>query len=168
MEWIESQPFIVVALFLTAVAGFRSQLTYLLGRGIRAGLVRAAWAQKLASDKERKAVNQLEKWGWPLIPLSFLTVGFQTAVQLTAGLIGWRWLPYTLSAVPGWILWGVMYAAGGLAAFIGIVTLAQKSWWLAALVILLVAGIIVVLIVRKRKRKARTQVDQEDVVAEDV
>ena len=156
MDWIEGQPFVVAALFLTAVAGFRSQLTYLLGRGIRAGLVRAAWAQKMASDKERKAVSQLEKWGWPLIPLSFMTVGFQTAVQLTAGLIGWRWLPYTLAAIPGWIAWGIVYAAGGLTVFIGIATLAQKSWWLATLVVLLVTALIVVLVIRKRKARAQS------------
>ena len=165
MEWIQSQPFVIAVVFLTGVAGFRSQLTYWLVRGVHAGVVRTAWAQKMASEKRSKAIEKLEKWGWPLIPLSFLTVGFQTAVQLTAGLIGWRWLPYTLAAIPGWILWGVVYAAGGLAVFATILALAQQSWWLAAIVILAIVGLIVFLVLRKRV-KARVHLDVEADVVE--
>ena len=155
IAWVESQPFLVAAAFLTCVVAFRSQLTYWLGRGIRAGVVRAAWAQKLTSDKQEHVVRQLEKWGWPLIPASFLTVGFQTAVQLTAGLVGWRWLPYTLAALPGWIAWGCVYAAGGLAAFLAILALARRSWWLAVLVLLAVIGVIVAVVLIRRRRKSR-------------
>jgi len=159
MDWINSQPFVIAALFLTAVAAVRSQLTYLLGRGIRAGVVRVAWATTMAQDKQPKAVASLQKWGWPLIPLSFLTVGFQTAVQLTAGLVGWRYLPYTLASIPGWILWGVVYAAGGLAAFAGILALWHQSWWLVLLAIVVVTGIIITIVkVRNRVRYASTDV----------
>ncbi|MDR0284618.1 MAG: hypothetical protein LBI33_06970, partial [Propionibacteriaceae bacterium] len=117
IDWVQGQPFVLAAAFLTGVAAVRSQSTYWLGRGIRAGVVRTAWARKIATDKEQRVVRQLEHWGWPVIPVSFLTVGFQTAVQLTAGLLGWRWPRYTLAAIPGWLAWGCVYAAGGLAAF---------------------------------------------------
>ena len=165
MAWIMDQPFVVATLFLTAVAGFRSQCTYWLGRGIRAGLVRTNWAKKLQSDKQARAVVLLEKWGWPLIPLSFLTVGFQSAVHLTAGLVGWRWLPYTLAAFPGWILWGVVYAAGGLAIFVGIFTLANQAWWLAALALLLIAAAIIT-IIRLRRRKKQEPSEPEPALAD--
>jgi membrane protein DedA with SNARE-associated domain len=108
----------------------------------------------LADDKERRVVRQLERWGWPVIPVSFLTVGFQTAVQLTAGLLGWRWPRYTLAAVPGWIAWGCVYAAGGLAAVAGLVTLARQAWWLPVVALLVVAGLVTVLILRRRAKPA--------------
>jgi len=159
IDWITGQPFFIAAGFLTLVAGVRSQCMFWLGRGIRAGVIRTAWAQKFRDDKSKRAVNRLQAWGWPLIPVSFLTIGFQTAVQISAGLIGWRWLTYTLAAIPGWILWGCAYAAGGLAAFVGLVTLARQEWWLAVLAVLVVAAIVVVIV---RLRRSRTQTEDQD------
>ncbi|MDR0849248.1 MAG: hypothetical protein LBN10_09495 [Propionibacteriaceae bacterium] len=159
LDWITGQPFWIAAVFLTGVAGFRSQATYWLGRGIREGAVRTKWAKSISSEKEQRAVKALEKWGWPIIPVSFLTLGFQTAVQLTAGLLGWRWFPYTMAAIPGWILWGCVYAAGGLAVFIGLFALAAKSWWLAGAVVLLVAGLIAGVIIWRRRHKVVPAVD---------
>jgi len=163
MDWITGLPFVVAAAILTGVAAVRSQTTYWLGRGIRAGVVRGAWAQRLASDKQRLVLDRLERWGWPLIPVSFLTLGFQTAVQLTAGLIGWRWPRYTLAAIPGWIAWGCVYAAGGLAAFAGLVVLVRQSWWVVALVVAGVAGAVVVVV--RRRRQARPAVAPVGVAA---
>ncbi|MCL2785015.1 MAG: VTT domain-containing protein [Propionibacteriaceae bacterium] len=165
MEWLDGQSFVFVALFLTGVAGFRSQCTFWLGRGIRAGIFRFAWAQKLATDKEKNAEKQIQKWGWPVIPFSFLIPAFQTAVHLTAGLIGWRWLPYTLAAIPGWILWGCLYAAGGLAAFVALVALARESLWLAALAVLLLAGgIAAIIILRKRAKKRKLNAELDEII----
>jgi membrane protein DedA with SNARE-associated domain len=138
IEWILAQPFVFAAALLALVACFRSQGTYWLGRGIRAGVIRAKWAQRFQEEKATAAVARLEKYGWPAIPLSFLTVGFQTAVHLSAGLIGWRWPRYTLAASIGWVLWGVVYAAGGLAVFAGLFALAQASPMAAVGVIKLV------------------------------
>jgi len=127
VHWILSQPFVLAAGFLTVVAAVRSQCTYWLGRGIRAGVIRSAWAVRLQSDGAVKGQARLERWGWPIIPLSFLTVGLQTAVNLAAGLVGWSWFRYTLAASLGWLAWGVVYAAGGLAVFGALVALAQDS-----------------------------------------
>ena len=165
IEWITGQPFLIAAAFLTGVAGFRSQCTYWLGRGIRAGLVRTTWAKKLTSDKQARAVQQLEKWGWPIIPASFLTVGFQSAIQLTAGLVGWGWLAYTLAALPGWVLWGVIYAAGGLAVFVGLFTLANQAWWLAVMAVL--ALIVVIYLIIRHRRKSRPPALTETVAVAD-
>ena len=156
LDWIGDQPFLIAAAFLTAVAGVRSQCTYWLGRGVRAGVVRTPWAEKLSQEKAQRVTARLERWGWPLIPVSFLTIGFQTAVQLTAGLIGWHWPRYTLAAIPGWILWGCVYAAGGLAAFVGIVTLANRAWWLAVVVVAVVVTAVVVAVVVIRRRRSAT------------
>ncbi|MDR2347288.1 MAG: hypothetical protein LBD90_01440 [Bifidobacteriaceae bacterium] len=154
VDWIMSQQFAVAFICLTTVACVRSQCTYWLGRAVRAGLVRSPWAKRVSSQAATKARDKLERWGWPLIPASFLTVGFQTAVNLSAGLIGWRWGRYTLAAVPGWLMWGAVYAAFGLTAFAALAALATASPWVSvptieALVVLLVAG---VLLARRRRR----------------
>jgi membrane protein DedA with SNARE-associated domain len=151
------QPFAVAFLCLTAVAAVRSQCTYWLGRGVRAGVLRSPWARRLSAEGALKARDKLERWGWPLIPASFLTVGFQTAVNLSAGLIGWRWTRYTLAAVPGWLIWGAVYAAGGLALFAGVGALAAASPWLAVATIqtLVVAAVVAVYLRRRRRLDRR-------------
>jgi membrane protein DedA with SNARE-associated domain len=152
VEWVLAKPFVVAFVFLTAVACVRSQCTYWLGRAVRAGVVRAAWAKRLTSEGAERARERLERWGWPAIPVSFLTVGFQTAVNLSAGLIGWRWWRYTLAAVPGWLMWGSVYAAGGLAVFAALAQVTQRSPVLAAAIIqsLVVAVLTIIAWVRHR------------------
>ncbi|MDR2566617.1 MAG: hypothetical protein LBC97_11315 [Bifidobacteriaceae bacterium] len=155
VDWILAKPFAVAFVFLTLVACVRSQCTYWLGRAVRAGLVRAAWAKRLTSEGAGKARDKLERWGWPAIPVSFLTVGFQTAVNLSAGLIGWRWWRYTLAAVPGWLMWGSVYAAGGLAVFAGLARVAQSSPVLAAAIIQALIVVVLSVIAWTRYRKTR-------------
>ncbi|MDR0990508.1 MAG: hypothetical protein LBL92_03995 [Propionibacteriaceae bacterium] len=157
VDWILNQPFIVAAVFLTLVAAVRSELTYALGRGVRAGAIRLAWATKLSQEASARATRWLDRWGWPIIPLSFLTVGFHTAVHITAGLIGWRWGRYTLAAFPGWILWGCLYAAGGLAVFAGLAALARRSPGLAVVVGLALIGVIVGVVVIVKRFRAQRQ-----------
>jgi membrane protein DedA with SNARE-associated domain len=154
-DWILSLPFGWAAAFLTAVAMVRSQCTYWVGRAINAGLLHTAWAAKLKSQRARRGIDALERWGWPIIPLSFLTIGFQTAVNAGAGIIGWRWGRYTLAAVPGWIAWGVLYAAGMLAAFGAAVALAARSPWLLAGVVVVGAVVGSVIVHRRRRAKRR-------------
>jgi membrane protein DedA with SNARE-associated domain len=143
VDWILGQPFAVAMALLTLVACFRSQCTYWLGRGIRAGVVKAKWAQRLVEGKAQLATAKLEKWGWPIIPASFLTVGFQTAVHLTAGLLGWRWPRYTLAASIGWLAWGAIYAAGGLGVFMAAAAIFQRSPILAVAFVKLIAVAII-------------------------
>ncbi|MDR2373545.1 MAG: VTT domain-containing protein [Bifidobacteriaceae bacterium] len=155
VDWVLSKPFAVAFVFLTAVACVRSQCTYWLGRGVRAGLVRSAWAKRLTSEGADKARDRLERWGWPAIPVSFLTIGFQTAVNLSAGLIGWRWWRYTLAAVPGWIMWGSVYATGGLALFAGLASIAQESPVLGAAIVQAVVVVVLTIVAWVRYRASR-------------
>ncbi|MDR1187951.1 MAG: hypothetical protein LBK95_10945 [Bifidobacteriaceae bacterium] len=155
IDWILSKPFVLAFGFLTAVACVRSQCTYWVGRAVRAGVLKAAWAKRMTGEGAERARDKLERWGWPVIPVSFLTVGFQTAVNMSAGLIGWRWWRYTLAAVPGWMMWGSVYAAGGLAVFAGIARVAQDSPVLAAAVIQAVIVAALTAIAWTRYRAAR-------------
>ena len=162
VDWILSQPFWIAVIALTVVAAVRSQCTYWLGRAVRAGLLRGQWAKRFDNDRINGAIAKLERWGWPLIPLSFFTVGFQTAVHLAAGLIGWRWLTYTLASIPGWISWGFIYAAGGLALFAGLWALVTRSPWLAAAVVVIVVAAIVFLVMWRRRRRSAASPSPEE------
>ncbi|MDR1634874.1 MAG: VTT domain-containing protein [Bifidobacteriaceae bacterium] len=155
VDWILEKPFAVAFIFLTAVACVRSQCTYWLGRAVRSGLVRAAWAKRMTSEGAERARDKLERFGWPVIPISFLTVGFQTAVNLSAGVIGWRWWRYTLAAIPGWLMWGSVYAAGGLAVFAGLAQVAQSSPVLAAAIVQTVIVTVLSIVAWTRYRRAR-------------
>ena len=156
VSWILSQPFWLAAICLMVVAGVRSQCTYWLGRAVRSGLLRGRWASRVNSDRVQTATRRLERWGWPLIPVSFLTVGFQTGVHLACGVVGWRWLSYTMASVPGWIIWGVVYSAGGLAIFAGAVALLTTSPWLVVGVVAVLAACIVVVTRHRRVKRLDT------------
>jgi len=165
INWILGQPFWIAAAALVAVAAVRSQCTYWLGRAVRAGLLRGQWAKRFDNDRINGAIAKLERWGWPLIPLSFFTVGFQTAVNLGAGLIGWPWLKYTLAAILGWLAWGGLYAAGGLAIFAGAWALVARSPLIGALVIALVIAVVALVIWRRRLRPAVPQPVEVEMAA---
>jgi membrane protein DedA with SNARE-associated domain len=168
VDWILGQPFVLAAALLAMVAALRSQCTYWLGRAIRAGVIRGARAERLRSQKVAKAVAKLERWGWPLIPASFLTVGFQTAVHLSAGLMAWRWPHYTFAAAFGWVMWGCVYAAGGLAAFAAVAALVSSSPLRAVASLKIVAVVVaVVAFLRSEKLRERLTFALDRVVVDD-
>ena len=97
--------------------------------------------KKLEKNSETSAgILAIQKMGWPIIPLSFLTVGFQTAVQFGAGLTNWSWYKYTLAAIPGYLAWGFIYASGGLSLFRSLV---QGSIDLLILFIIIILAVVI-------------------------
>ena len=118
LDWVASLPLWQATIFLFVVVFFRAQLTFWLGKFMRKGLIKSKFGKSGQNAEEKRAgIAALEKYGWPIIPLSFLTVGFQSVVQLGAGFLDWNWLKYTLAALPGYLAWGFIYAFGGLALF---------------------------------------------------
>lgn len=118
LNWVASLPLWQATLFLFIVVFFRAQMTFGLGKLIHMGILKTKWGKKAEKSEENRAgMLALQKYGWPVIPLSFLAVGFQTVVQLAAGMLDWKWSKYTLVALPGYLAWGFVYAAGGLTLF---------------------------------------------------
>ena len=155
-NWMSDWPFAVVYVAFVIGAALRSQVTYWIGRGITAGVLRTRWAERFEGPRTHRAISAIERWGMPIVPLSFLTVGFQTAVHASAGLLRLRWLRYTLWAVPGWFLWALLWAGGRMAAIAGLGTLAARSPLALALVLGVVTLGSVILVVRARRRRAAT------------
>lgn len=154
-DWMAQWPVLAVYLFFLTGALARSQTLYWVGRGVAAGVMRSRWGDRLDSEAVRRAVRAIERWGMPIVPLTFLTVGFQSAVQSAAGLIRIGWLRYSLWTLPGALVWAVVWAGGGMAAVAGALALAATSPW-ALVAALVVVGAAVAIVVQRRRRRRET------------
>lgn len=148
--------------FLFMVVLSRAQMTYWLGRAAASGAVRAsgrsgflgAIARWFEGPVPRRGAALLDKWGIIVIPLCFLTVGVQTAVNAGAGLVRMRWSTYTIAMIPGCVLWALLYGLGMLAVFAAAVRAIAGSPWGWAGLALIVALIALKVVWGRRKRAA--------------
>lgn len=150
--------------FLFFVVLSRAQMTYWLGRGAASGALRAtgrggpvgAIARWFNGPIPRKGAALLDRWGLIIIPLCFLTVGVQTAVNAGAGLVRMRWTTYTIAMIPGCVAWSILYGLGMLAVFAAAVrAIAGSPWGWAGLFLL--AALIAAVIIYGRRRRRGTQ-----------
>lgn len=156
----EGQGFVVAFLFLMGIALVRGQATYWAARvvteqtlrrtapttGWRAGV--HAW---LGGEGVARGRASLQRWGLVMVPLCYLTVGFQTLVLAAAGMVRVRWLHFTLAQLPGAAAWGLIYSTIGFAVWgAAIAALAGEPLAVAALA----AGLLVVVatVVLRRRR----------------
>src|SRR5665648_3105 len=109
--WMRDWPVLGVFLFFLFGAVARSQAIYWVGRGVTAGVLRSRWGDRLDSSQVRRATTTFERWGMPVVPLAFLTVGFQSAVFASVGLLRVHWLRFTLWTIPGCLVWAALWGA---------------------------------------------------------
>lgn len=158
-------PFGWIYLFFVAGAASRSQAMYWIGRGATEGAIRTRLSFILESRHMGTARRAVERWGMPIVPLSFLTIGFQSAVQVTAGLLRVKWLRFTLWSVPGWLVWALIYAAGGTVVIWAFLELAMHSPWILVGLVVAVATVAVTMLWRRRSpRRAVTDLEVEEFV----
>lgn len=152
-SWTSDWPVLGIYLFFLSGALMRSQATYWAGRGVAVRVLRSRWKDRLDSPRVHRGVRAIERWGMPIVPLSFLTVGFQTAVNAAAGLLRIGWLRYTLWALPGCLVWAAVWGGGGMAAVAGAIALAARSPWALAGAVTVAVALVTVLVVRSRRRR---------------
>ena len=148
--------------FLFVVVFFRAQSTYWLARGAASGAVLAtgrqgflgAMARWFDGPVPRKGAAMLDKWGIIAIPLCFLTVGIQTAINAGAGLVRMRWSTYTIAMIPGCVLWALLYGLGMLAVVAAAIRAVAGSPWGWAGLALIIALIAAKIVWGRRKRRA--------------
>ena len=141
LNWVASLPLWLATTFLFVIVFFRAQCTFWLGKLSYHGILKTKWGKKLEKNSETASgIIAIQRIGWPIIPLSFLTVGFQTAVQFGAGLTNWSWFRYTLAALPGYLAWGFIYAIGGLSLFRSLV---QGSVGLLILFVIIILAVVI-------------------------
>lgn len=110
-------PLTVAALFVIVV--LRAGATYGLGRAAEAGARRTRAAKMMNRPGFERARRLVLRWGAPLVTFSFLTVGFQTLVNLAAGLTRMPVRRYVPALVLGSLLWAFLYATVGFATVTG-------------------------------------------------
>jgi len=155
----------LAALFVIALA--RSHATYWVGRGLARGAravhpaardgapARAATARLQAWTSSRTAVRGLERvrrWGPVAVTFAFLTVGVQTAVFVSAGLVRMRYVRFAVATIPGAAAWAVIWATVGLSAVWGAVRLVASSPWAAAALTAAAPALVGVALRRRRTR----------------
>jgi membrane protein DedA with SNARE-associated domain len=140
--FLEGLPFRWLVLALFVIVFCRAQATYWIARGAVAGASRSRWGRWLESAAVRRGSALLDRFGLPVVTVSFVTVGLQTVMNAAAGLARIPWWRYLIAMVPGCVAWAFLYATVGLAVFWAVVAALAGSPWgiaaVAALVVLLV------------------------------
>ena len=88
------------------LAMMRSNGAYWIGRAIVAGTSISRFADLLDSPLYQRAQAMAERWGVLAVPLSFLTVGVQTFVQISAGVTRMPLRLYLPAVAVGSVMWG--------------------------------------------------------------
>ncbi|WP_423059225.1 DedA family protein [Brevibacterium linens] len=116
LDW--SFPIAVTWLIMFGIIICRAGGTFLLGRLARKGIRRFDRIEKIMSgSKYRRAEDTIDRFGAPVVALSFLTVGLQTVVNLAAGTTGMHYRRYVPALAVGGSLWALIYSTVGFLGF---------------------------------------------------
>ena len=118
LDYIASLPFGIAFVILYVIVLFRAGATYLIGRGIAAGVIK----ERLEGPRVNKAVRQVNKWGPIAVLLSFFTVGVQTVINLAAGMTRMPPSRYLIGLIPGAAIWASIWSTIGMSAFLAVVS----------------------------------------------
>ncbi|RCS71832.1 hypothetical protein CIK72_08715 [Brachybacterium alimentarium] len=160
MDWVQSLPLLQGIALLYLVIWLRAGSTYALGRAARKAANRGRIAAFLASPRVARATKIVNRWGAPVVALSFLTIGFQTAANAAAGLTGMPLRRYLPALAVGGLAWAVIYATIGLVAFAAWFELFLRSPWAAVAVLGLLVVLVAVLLRHRRRTGGGTLTPQ--------
>ncbi len=154
MSW--DAPYLVIVGALFVIVFLRANATYWLGRLINAGAERTRARRMMDSPGYRRAVERLNQWGPPVIAVSFLTIGFQTLVNLAAGATKMPLVRYLPAMVVGCVLWAFLYGTVGTAGFEAFSVLWARNPALALVLgVTAVSALVVFIVWRVRQAKRR-------------
>ena len=150
LERIHSLPYPWVFLFFWCLAMMRSHTMYWIGRGITAGTARSRWVSLLESPVYARAQAWSARWGVLAVPVSFLTVGLQSFIQISTGVARMPLRRYVAATAAGAIAWAAAYTTIGMAIL---------TAWLTGptgrLICLLMLTALVLVVVIRRSRVMR-------------
>ena len=159
--FLDGQPFWIVYFTLLGVILCRAQATYWIGRGLGAGVGRSRLGSRLGSRLD-KARERIDRYGAPVVTLSFCTVGVQTAINLAAGAMRMRFPRYLAAMFVGSLIWAGLWGVviGGMVGTW--LTLYLSSPWAALAVAVLAAAIVALLVPRSRRDGAVSRGEDEE------
>ncbi|WP_245581216.1 DedA family protein [Propionicicella superfundia] len=158
--WPVPYPVVVAALFVIVM--LRANATYWLGRAAAAGTERSRAGRLMHAPGYARAVASLNRWGPPVVSFSFLTVGFQTLVNLAAGAMRMSLRRYLPAVTIGCIMWAFLYATVGFAGFGAVALLYQRSPVLAGVVGAVAVGALITYIAVSFRRRVHGSGDDPD------
>ncbi|MER8044711.1 VTT domain-containing protein [Streptomyces sp. NPDC094032] len=88
--------------------------TFAVGWLAGAGARRSRFSGRISSAKFLRAERAIQRWGAPVVAVSFLTVGFQTAANFLAGSMRMPLPRYLPALFVGGAAWALIYATAGL------------------------------------------------------
>lgn len=158
LDRLAELPFWQAFLALFAIVMLRSNATYWVGRGAMAG-----WRRRHAPgdgeregqvERQQRAEALLRRLGPVAVTLSYLTVGIQTAIHLTAGVIRMSLAYYLPASILGSMAWAALYATIGLAVVQAWIAAEAGSWYgLGAIGALVLVGLATWLLSRRRAQR---------------
>ncbi len=158
LDRLAELPFWQAFLALFAIVMLRSNATYWAGRGAMAG-----WRRHHAPEdgeregqveRQQRAEALLRRLGPVAVTLSYLTVGIQTAIHLTAGVMRMPLAYYLPASILGSMAWAALYATIGLAVVQAWIAAEAGSWYgLGAIGALVLVGLATWLFSRRRAQQ---------------
>jgi membrane protein DedA with SNARE-associated domain len=153
---LDGFPFWVVYVTAFCIVQARAQATYWLGRGVARGMGGSRVADLLATPRAVAVIERINRWGPPAVTLSFLTIGVQTIVNLSAGYLRMPYLRYCIALFFGCLIWAAVWTTVGTAAFYAALWLfLLHPAALATAVVLVVA--LTWWILRRRRTRTRAE-----------
>ncbi|MFN3600697.1 MAG: DedA family protein [Dietzia sp.] len=127
MERISEQPYPIAFGALFVIVMLRANATYWLGRGaLSGGRLSSKAARHLNGRHMQRAQRLSARYGVIAVPLSFLTVGVQTAINFSAGFTRMPLTRYLPAVTVGGLMWALLYSTVGMVGWAAIATL--WSW----------------------------------------
>ncbi|MEW1751755.1 DedA family protein [Streptomyces angustmyceticus] len=140
---------------LYVIVLLRAGGTFAVGWLAGAGARRGRLAARISTAKFRRAERAIQRWGAPVVAVSFLTVGFQTAANFLAGSMHMPLSRYLPALFVGGAGWALVYATAGVGALELLTRLSAEQTLIGAgavtALLLAVSGAMVY-----RRRKAAT------------
>lgn len=154
LERIGTLPIGIALFTLFLIVLVRSHATYWAGRGVVRGTQSLHTLQHsphwyrttferldrwTSTQAAQRGLDLVRRWGALAVVGAYLMIGLQTAIFAAAGLIGMRYLRFTVASIPGSIAWAVVWGTVGFSAFYAALRLfAASPWLLVAVVALLI------------------------------
>ncbi|AWH91327.1 DedA family protein [Dietzia lutea] len=128
MDRIAEQPLAIAFSTLFVIVMLRANATYWLGRGaLRGSRLSERFAHRLEGPTMQRAQRLSARYGVIAVPLSFLTVGVQTAINFSAGFTVMPLRRYLPAVTVGCVLWALLYSTVGVVGWTAIAALWDRA-----------------------------------------
>ncbi|MFM9370470.1 DedA family protein [Streptomyces sp. Da 82-17] len=158
---------LLTAAGLYVIVLLRAGGTFAVGRLAAAGARRSRFAEKFSQSRFQRVERAIQRWGAPVVAVSFLTVGFQTAANFLAGSMRMPLSRYLPALFVGGACWALLYATAGIGALELIGRLFAEHTALGVGAVAALVAALCGFIAYRRRRAAATPAEQDTAPEKD-